>query len=139
MIPALECKNYIPRVSIYLPILGGGSPGNNSPHHSYSHSAVEQSPRPLSIVMSALNLAKHAATLAVFIGVLYQLGLRDLIWNTAGVGRVVQPIEDFQEYTCRRIRHSKLEGCEDMWLDDKERLLYAACASSTGRVNWCPS
>ena len=89
--------------------------------------------------MAFSNLAKHAATVAVFIGVLYQLGLRDLIFNTAGVGRTVQQIEDFSAYTCRRIRHPQLEGCEDMWLDDEKRLLYAACSSSAGRMNWCPS
>ena len=76
---------------------------------------------------------------AVLLAVLYQWSLKDLIFVTFGIGRVMQSIEDFP-YDCRRIRNSHLEGCEDMWLDDEARVLYAACSGSTSRgLYWNPS
>lgn len=71
-------------------------------------------------------------------GVLWQWYLKDVLLLTVGVGRVIQPIEDFP-YSCRRINHERLEGCEDLWLDDKERVLYAACSGSVARALWNPT
>ncbi|KOS46032.1 hypothetical protein ACN38_g3027 [Penicillium nordicum] len=56
-----------------------------------------------------------------------------------GVGRIIQPLEDFPEYQCRRMRHPLLESCEDVWLDPSGRKLYAACANPLARVAWCPA
>ncbi|KAF2188074.1 serum paraoxonase/arylesteras-like protein [Zopfia rhizophila CBS 207.26] len=81
-------------------------------------------------VISAIS----AATLAV----LYQLWLKDVLFITLGVGRHVQRIESFP-YKCRRIQNKQLEGCGDMWLDEKGRVLYAACTGSNARRNWNPS
>lgn len=78
-----------------------------------------------------------ASALVVLLASLYQLILKDLIFITLGYNRVRQPIEDFP-YTCRRIYHEKLEACEDMWLDDEKRVLYAACAGSRSRIAWNP-
>lgn len=71
-------------------------------------------------------------------GVLYQTWLKEALFEVIGVGRVMQSIDEFP-YTCRRIRHENLEGCEDLWLDNQERVLYLACAGSVGRTNWNPS
>jgi hypothetical protein len=66
----------------------------------------------------------------------YQFYLREVLSTTLGLGRVIQDIEDFP-FTCRRIEHPKLEACEDMWLDNEGRVLYAACAGTNpGRVEW---
>jgi hypothetical protein len=78
---------------------------------------------------------------AIFAGIVaisYPLFFRDLIYTTAGIGRVVEDISAFP-YSCRRIRHPRLEGCEDMWFDADKRVLYAACAPSYGRMWWTPS
>ena len=77
------------------------------------------------------------ATLAVVGGVGYQFLLKDLLFTSLGIGRTIQDVSEFS-YTCRRIVHPQLEGCEDMWLDDEKRLLYAACSPAHGRVNWTP-
>jgi hypothetical protein len=66
----------------------------------------------------------------------YQFYLRDLFQTTFGIGRVTQNIEDFP-YSCRRIEHPRLEACEDLWLDNEGRTLYAGCAgTSPGRLEW---
>jgi hypothetical protein len=78
-----------------------------------------------------------ASIVAIIIGIIYQAVLKDIIFVTIGFGRYVQPIEDFP-YVCRRIHHKLLESCEDLWLDDKARNLYAACSDSIGRGGWSP-
>jgi len=71
----------------------------------------------------------------VLFSILYQSWLKETLFETIGLGRVIQSIDEFP-YTCRRIRYERLEACEDLWLDDQERVLYLACARSPGRLNW---
>ncbi|KAJ5997442.1 hypothetical protein N7499_006162 [Penicillium canescens] len=71
-------------------------------------------------------------------GVVYRTYIHNIIFVTIGVGREIQPIEDFP-WTCTRVQHSLLEGCEDLWLDDQERKLYAACTSLDSRQGWSPA
>lgn len=72
-----------------------------------------------------------AACAAVF----YQVCLKEFVSTTLGIGRVVESIHNFP-YTCRRVEHPRLEACEDLWLDDEARTLYAACAGTEGRLAW---
>ncbi|KAH8723715.1 serum paraoxonase/arylesterase-like protein [Phaeosphaeriaceae sp. PMI808] len=66
----------------------------------------------------------------------YQFYLRDMFSTSIGLGRVIQPIEHFP-FACRRIEHPRLEACEDLWLDNQARTLYAGCAgTSPGRLEW---
>lgn len=65
----------------------------------------------------------------------YQLYLKELLATTFGLGRVIQSIDEFP-YTCRRVEHPRLEACEDIWLDNEARTLYAACAGTEGRLAW---
>ena len=65
----------------------------------------------------------------------YQVYVRDLFAVTFGVGRVMQSIEEFP-FDCRRIVHPRLEACEDIWLDNEGRTLYAACAGTQDRLAW---
>lgn len=67
---------------------------------------------------------------------LYQFFLKDLMAVTLGLGRHVQAIEEFPGFECRRLVHERLEACEDLWLDDERRVLYAACAGTRGRLEW---
>ncbi|MCJ1469947.1 hypothetical protein MMC07_008592 [Pseudocyphellaria aurata] len=69
---------------------------------------------------------------------LYQGYVKDTLLVRLGIGRHLQPIEDFP-YNCRQLRHHRLEACEDLWLDEQERTLYAACGSSASRMNWLPA
>ena len=78
------------------------------------------------------------AVLAGTIAISYPFFLKDLLFESLGYGRVVQGLSDFP-YTCKRIRHPRLEGCEDMYLDQEHRLLYAGCAPVSGRMAWTPS
>lgn len=75
---------------------------------------------------------------AVLVAAVYQLFLKDLLFVSLGVGRTMQPLSAFP-YSCRRIHHARLEACEDMWIDDEARVLYAACTSAAGRREWNPS
>ena len=52
---------------------------------------------------------------------LWQVMLRDLVFVTLGIGRVIQNIDEFP-YTCRVIQDERLTGCEDLWLDDEKRM-----------------
>ncbi|KAJ5101828.1 hypothetical protein NUU61_004050 [Penicillium alfredii] len=77
------------------------------------------------------------ATLVLVLAVVYRIYLHDTIGLMVGIGRVVQPIEDFP-WDCMRLRHPLLEGCEDIWLDHQDRKLYAACTSLPSRQGWLP-
>lgn len=58
---------------------------------------------------------------AVFGAVLWQLLLRDLLYVLYGFGRATQTVDEFP-YNCRKITDKRLSGCEDIWLDDQERM-----------------
>ena len=66
----------------------------------------------------------------------YQFFLRDVFSTTLGIGRVTQSISEFPVWSCKRLEHPRLEACEDLWLDDEARVLYAACAGTAGRLEW---
>ncbi|KAL8747286.1 MAG: hypothetical protein Q9190_000830 [Brigantiaea leucoxantha] len=69
--------------------------------------------------------------------VIYQYYLKEVLIVSLGYGRPIQSLREFP-YTCRAVRHPDLEGCEDMWLDDKDRALYAACSNSYSHSQWYP-
>lgn len=73
----------------------------------------------------------------VLLSVIYQWWLKELLFVTLGFGRVFQSIDNFP-YKCRQLEHKQLEACGDMWLDDKHRILYAACAGAIARGEWDP-
>ncbi|KAE8356305.1 hypothetical protein BDV28DRAFT_127440 [Aspergillus coremiiformis] len=75
--------------------------------------------------------------LAIAIGI-YKVYIHNAIVLITAIGRVIQPLEDFPEYRCRRIHHPLLESCEDLWLDSTNRKLYAACSTPAARMAWCP-
>ena len=78
---------------------------------------------------------RNGGLLAVVLSFFYQWYLKDLLFVSVGVGRVMQSLEEFP-YNCRRLVHKRLEGCEDLWLDDEARVLYAACSGSIARSQW---
>jgi hypothetical protein len=67
---------------------------------------------------------------------LYQFLLKDLMAVTMGIGRHVQSINEFPAFECRRLVHERLEACEDLWIDEETRVMYAACAGTQGRLGW---
>ncbi|KAI2475439.1 hypothetical protein Ptr902_13125 [Pyrenophora tritici-repentis] len=85
----------------------------------------------MAILAKTVVLALAVALAASF----YQVFVKDLFTVTFGVGRVIQRIEEFP-YDCRRIVHPRLEACEDIWLDNEGRTLYAACAGTQDRLAW---
>lgn len=86
----------------------------------------------------ARTLLVSASVLTVLLASFYQLFLKEFLFISYGFGRVTQPIEDFP-YSCRRVQHEKLEACEDLWLDDEARILYAACFGTKSRLAWNPA
>jgi hypothetical protein len=81
------------------------------------------------------NLIISGSILVALNAVFYQLWLKEFLETTIGVGRVIQKIDDFP-YECRRVEHPRLEACEDLWLDDDARVLYAACVGTQHRIGW---
>ena len=77
------------------------------------------------------------AVIALATGIFYRTILHNIIFVTIGIGRGVQSIDDFP-WTCHRLRHPLLEGCEDIWLDGQGRKLYATCTSLDSRMGWSP-
>ncbi|KAF9267238.1 hypothetical protein L218DRAFT_955718 [Marasmius fiardii PR-910] len=84
-------------------------------------------------------------TIATLASILLAVGIyraqepvKEAVFTNFGVARKMQPVSDFP-YTCRLIRHEKLEGCEDIWLDHHGRKLYAACSSVSIRAVWNPN
>ena len=85
--------------------------------------------------MAGITKAVLCALVVAWGASFYQLYVKDLLTITFGVGRVMQSIDEFP-YDCRRLVHPSLEACEDIWLDDEGRTLYAACAGTQGRMAW---
>ncbi|KAF2676882.1 calcium-dependent phosphotriesterase [Lentithecium fluviatile CBS 122367] len=81
------------------------------------------------------DLVISGSVLVALNAAVYQLWLKEILEVTVGVGRIIQNIEEFP-YDCQRLEHHRLEACEDLWLDDEARVLYAACAGSQSRVAW---
>ncbi|KAJ5401833.1 uncharacterized protein N7487_007729 [Penicillium crustosum] len=77
------------------------------------------------------------ALIVLVIGILYKAYVHNIIFLTIGIGREIQPIDNFP-WTCTRLQHPLLEGCEDMWLDGQGRKLYAACNTVDSRQGWSP-
>ena len=77
------------------------------------------------------------AVVVLALGILYRAYVHDTIFLTIGIGREIQPIDEFP-WTCTRLQHPLLEGCEDMWLDEQGRKLYAACSNIESRQGWSP-
>lgn len=77
------------------------------------------------------------ALIVLALGILYKAYVHNIIFLTIGIGRDIQSIDEFP-WTCTRLQHPLLEGCEDMWLDYQERKLYAACSTIESRQGWSP-
>lgn len=85
------------------------------------------------------NRAIIVGASAAVIGLFYEFFLKDILFVALGIGRTVQPIEDFP-YNCQKIYGAEnlLQSCEDLWLDDEGRTLYGACVDLTSRNEWSP-
>jgi hypothetical protein len=88
--------------------------------------------------MPSIGTLLYYSVVAVWSASLYQFWLKDFLAVTVGLGRVIQKMDEFP-YECRRIEHKQLEACEDLWLDEEERVLYAACAGTESRMAWNPA
>ncbi len=77
------------------------------------------------------------ASAVLWLAVLYQWVLKDILFITLGVGRTHQTLEEFP-FNCRRMHSPLLESCEDMVLDAEGRTLFAACSSISSRRGWSP-
>lgn len=76
------------------------------------------------------------AVVVLAIAIFYRVYLHQIL-VVFGLFRTVQPIEDFP-WHCTQIQHPLLEGCEDIWLDTRERKLYGGCSDITTRLGWAP-
>ncbi|KAF4337150.1 serum paraoxonase arylesterase [Fusarium beomiforme] len=83
-------------------------------------------------------LVKIGIPAIALLAILFQIYLKDAIWLGFGIGRTLQPLSQFP-YQCRRIVHSNLEACEDMWLSRSTRQLFLACSDPIARKQWHPN
>ena len=83
------------------------------------------------------NIIYYSAVVA-WSAAVYQFLIKDILTTSIGLGRKIQSIDEFS-YSCQRIEHPQLEACEDLWLDEQERTLYAACAGTKSRMAWNPA
>lgn len=85
------------------------------------------------------NQAIIVGIIGLVIAIFYEFFLKDILFISIGIGRVLQPIEDFP-YSCRKIYGSEniLQSCEDLWIDDEGRKLYGACTDLKSRHEWSP-
>lgn len=87
-----------------------------------------------------VNFVSKAAILGVvFIGVVYQFVAKSILFDTLGIGREVNSISAYGHVRCEKIDHLGLEGCEDMWMEEKTGYLYMACSSTKSRQEWLPA
>lgn len=78
------------------------------------------------------------ALAALMVSIVYRNFLSNILFVVFGIGRKTQTIDEFP-WTCTRVYHPLLEGCEEMWLDNQGRKLYGACSTLTSRKGWNPS
>ncbi|KAI9933630.1 hypothetical protein AWENTII_002300 [Aspergillus wentii] len=83
-------------------------------------------------------MAFKTTLIVAALAIIYKVYLHDFATIILGIGRTVQPIQDFN-YDCHRLHHPLLEGCEDIWLDKTDRKLYASCTKVESKREWCPS
>ncbi|KAH6629339.1 hypothetical protein C7974DRAFT_184833 [Boeremia exigua] len=88
-------------------------------------------------MMPSIGSLVYYSAVVAWSAAVYQFLVKDILTVTLGLGRVIQSIDEFP-YSCQRIEHPHLEACEDLWLDDIERVLYAACAGTKSRMAWSP-
>lgn len=93
----------------------------------------QQPPQRKSLWARTLYWTVSVLALSMF----YKAYVHNILFITLGIGRQIQPLEDFP-WTCTRQYHPLLEGCEDMWLDHHDRKLYAACSTIESRKGWSP-
>ncbi|ETN44145.1 uncharacterized protein HMPREF1541_10695 [Cyphellophora europaea CBS 101466] len=72
------------------------------------------------------------------LAILWQWLLKDVVYVTYGVSRVMEPLSSFP-YNCRRINDHNLAACEDAWLDTSSRQLFLACSNALARKAWNPA
>lgn len=81
------------------------------------------------------KLITYGAVTTIALATIFQLYLRHGVFVVFGLGRTLQPIEDFP-YTCRRLKHPYLEACEDLYLDEDGRRLYLGCVGTRHKGAW---
>jgi arylesterase/paraoxonase len=85
------------------------------------------------------SLSTTAVIGVAVIAVLYEFVAKSLIFDVLGYGRVVQNISAFNNVHCQKVDDLGLEACEDMWLNDRNGLLYMACSDTLSRTRWLPA
>jgi hypothetical protein len=84
-----------------------------------------------------MSILRNSAFAVAAFAAIYQFWVKELVFDVLGVGRAIEPIENFP-WDCRRVAHPHFEGCEDLYLDEEGRVLYAACSGSIARSQWNP-
>ncbi|KAL2858623.1 calcium-dependent phosphotriesterase [Aspergillus pseudoustus] len=83
-------------------------------------------------------LRNLASFVTILLAVSYHVFFRNFLFTFLGVGRSLRQIQEFP-YTCHRLEHQFLSSCEDLWLDEDNRTLYAACSDLSSRTQWLPA
>lgn len=88
--------------------------------------------------MPSIGSLVYYSAVVAWSAAIYQFLIKDILTVSLGLGRAIQTIDEFP-FSCRRIEHPQLEACEDLWLDEADRTLYAACAGTKSRMAWNPA
>lgn len=80
----------------------------------------------------------RVAGFVALIAILYQFLFKRIIFDVAGFGRPISPIETHNA-TCERIDNLGIEACEDMWFHHASGYLYMACSDVQSRLQWLPA
>ncbi|KAG4034208.1 hypothetical protein MFRU_003g01810 [Monilinia fructicola] len=86
----------------------------------------------------ASSLTYRVAGFVALIAILYQFLFKRIIFDVAGFGRPISPIETHNA-TCERIDNLGIEACEDMWFHHASGYLYMACSDVQSRLQWLPA
>ncbi|KAF1354291.1 calcium-dependent phosphotriesterase [Lizonia empirigonia] len=89
-------------------------------------------------IRDQLRLSEVPNAVVAWSAAIYQFLIKDILTVSLGLGRAIQTIDEFP-FSCQRIEHPQLEACEDLWLDEADRTLYAACAGTKSRMAWNPA
>ena len=88
--------------------------------------------------MPSISTLNYYGAIVAWSASIYQFRIKDLLQVFLGLGREIQSLDEFP-YSCTRIENPQLEACEDIWLDEQDRVLYAACTGTESRFAWKPS
>lgn len=79
------------------------------------------------------------STIVLVIAIIFGFFFNDQFAQFLRFDRSAQPKDSsIWWWRCSQVHHPFMEGCEHIWLDDRDRKLYGTCTNATSPKDWNP-